>query len=782
MNRYSGSIAVILVMAHMLPVCFTGCAGKKKEEKSDWYNAKTIDLELNYVQSEYDSLYSNFMGMIDDRILLSVDYQKPIPSDFDYSYGDYSLYQGTSIELYDNEGNYIKSVNCKDIAEKNGINGYIDKDPSVNGDKVIISYRSGNADDITIVFLDIETEEVVFSYKKTGELFIRETAFSDGYTALSYGTYGSYDSSMLDIIGSDGEVRSIELKSPEAVWNSSFPMIDTGDGRIIVPFNTTKKGVSSGIGFFMVDLKNASYSEADEDLKWLGNSDSLFRMSYKEGLGFLSSDEDGLFKVDLEKKQTERILDYDRANANLYLLRNMELVQNEGDRYIFGGNVYLAEYADLVSEPKLIVLEKSEEDPTAKKEEITLASFDVIDYATAEAVLRFNQSDSDYYISFDPQYYLSSTGVDIYEASEEEMFKAKMTLVDKLKVDILAGDGPDLIMNGFDFTPSIDTVVFADLTDDISAEGSFDNIFDACRTGGKLYTVPLTFNIGGICTSSSSVSAGQKGFTFDEYKEFVSTVCNGDDPILMDKSDYLINCFKLMSNEFMKDDGTPDFNSEEFRTLAEYINENVNFIDYTDDYDGYFEQIDEGNPAVYKYFNTIKEYLGYAGTLTDGITVLGIPSTGRHGPSVYVTDSVAVSSSAKNKTGCIGFIKMLLSDDIQEIYCRTEYVTPVNTGVYKSSARAMIEQNNDLREQMIGIGCDITDLRSMGLANEVGFDAVDDYEIIVRSCSVAAKTDPAIAYIVSEEIPAYFEGQKSIDQAIDIIINRTNTYLSERNG
>lgn len=780
MKRYSRSIAVILVMAYVLPVCFTGCADKKSKDKGDWYNAKTIDLELNYEQSEYSSLYSYLMGMIDDRILLSVDYQKPFPSDFDYSYGDYSLYQGSTIEIYDTEGNYIKSINCKDIAEKNGISGYVDKEPAVDGDRVIISYRSDSSGDITLLFFDIKTEEVTFSYKKTGDVFIRETAFSDGFTALSYGTYGSYDSAMLDIIGADGEVRSIELKAPEAVWNTSFPMIDTGGGNIIVPFSTTKSGITGGIGFFMVDLKDASYSEANEDLKWLGNSDALFGMSYNKELGFLSSDEDGLFKVDLEKKQTERILDYDRTDANLYLLRNMKLLKNEGDRYVFGGDMYLSDYANLVSKPKLIVLEKSEEDPTAKKKEITLASFDAIDYATAEAVLRFNQSDPDYYISFDPQYYLTTTGIDVYEASDEEMFKAKMTLVDKLKVDILAGDGPDIVMNGFDFTPSIDTAVFADLSDDISAEGSFANIFDACRTGGKLYTVPLTFNVGGICTSSSSVSAEQKGFTFDEYKEFVNTVCNGDDPILMDKSDYLINCFKLMSNEFMKDDGTPDFDSEKFRTLAEYINENVNFIDYPDEYDGYFKQIDEGNPAVYKSFNTIREYLGYAGTVTDGITVLGIPSYGRHGPSVYVTDSVAVSSSTKNKAGCIGFIKMLLSDDIQDIYCRTEYVTPVNIGVYESSARAMIEQNNKLREQMIAIGCDITDLRDMGLASEVGFDAVDDYEIIIRSCSVAAKTDPAIAYIVSEEIPAYFEGQKSIDQVIGIIINRTNTYLSER--
>ena len=65
-------------------------------------------------------------------------------------------------------------------------------------------------------------------------------------------------------------------------------------------------------------------------------------------------------------------------------------------------------------------------------------------------------------------------------------------------------------MNGMDYTASLDEVLFADLTNDISSDGLFGNIIDACKTNGKLYSVPLTFQLSGICTDSKYVNDGQK--------------------------------------------------------------------------------------------------------------------------------------------------------------------------------------------------------------------------------------------------------------------------------
>ena len=63
---------------------------------------------------------------------------------------------------------------------------------------------------------------------------------------------------------------------------------------------------------------------------------------------------------------------------------------------------------------------------------------------------------------------------------------------------------------------------------------------------------------------------------------------------------------------------------------------------------------------------------------------------------------------------------------------------------------------------------------------ELDYSVVDDYENMIRSCSSISHTDPAVTVIVREEIPAYFAGQKTIEEVIDIVENRVQTFLDER--
>ena len=65
---------------------------------------------------------------------------------------------------------------------------------------------------------------------------------------------------------------------------------------------------------------------------------------------------------------------------------------------------------------------------------------------------------------------------------------------------------------------------------------------------------------------------------------------------------------------------------------------------------------------------------------------------------------------------------------------------------------------------------------------EVDKNAVSDYEQMLRSCSVIGEEDAAITIIVKEEMPAYFTGQKSLDDVIKIINDRARTYVNEREG
>ena len=63
---------------------------------------------------------------------------------------------------------------------------------------------------------------------------------------------------------------------------------------------------------------------------------------------------------------------------------------------------------------------------------------------------------------------------------------------------------------------------------------------------------------------------------------------------------------------------------------------------------------------------------------------------------------------------------------------------------------------------------------------EVDYSSIDEYESMIGSCSYIDSVDPAIAVIIREEMPAYFSGQKTLDEVLILINDRTQTFLNER--
>ena len=51
---------------------------------------------------------------------------------------------------------------------------------------------------------------------------------------------------------------------------------------------------------------------------------------------------------------------------------------------------------------------------------------------------------------------------------------------------------------------------------------------------------------------------------------------------------------------------------------------------------------------------------------------------------------------------------------------------------------------------------------------------------MIENCRVRPACDPAILNIIHEEIPAYFAGQKEIEEVCKSINNRAQTVLDER--
>ena len=104
-----------------------------------------------------------------------------------------------------------------------------------------------------------------------------------------------------------------------------------------------------------------------------------------------------------------------------------------------------------------------------------------------------------------------------------------------------------------------------------------------------------------------------------------------------------------------------------------------------------------------------------------------------------------------------------------EIQILDELGNPVLKSTFRTALENYIIDNNK---------------RMSGRNDPTGFvmskDMVDWYIDQVSDAITVPDTDSAAIVIMNEEMPAYFEGQKSLDDVIKIIENRVNLMLKER--
>ena len=158
----------------------------------------------------------------------------------------------------------------------------------------------------------------------------------------------------------------------------------------------------------------------------------------------------------------------------------------------------------------------------------------------------------------------------------------------------------------------------------------------------------------------------------------------------------------------------------------------------------------------------------------------GLPSGDGRGPVLTVSASVAIAAKTEYEDACLSFIDLLLSDDIQTSYGELTMSIPIKVSSFEASANSALEEIN--RQIRLGIEFkEIYGFSDSSMPNEEIDDSViGDFEDIMLSCSSVASLDPEIMIIVKEEIPAYFSGQKSLDEVIPIINNRVATFVNER--
>lgn len=821
--------AVLAALLAASCVMTAGC-GRKPDEGTDkfvaadepWYSVKEVVVGERFKDDpEIEFMNATFAGITNNKMVFALNGQYFMPLGQEV---DWSKLMFTYIEIYGKDGTYEKSLDVNKIVNDAKLFDLSDEEmqkyqegyKKMTGDpnavyKHDVSWTLDNGvklEDGNAVlkvssyipnysFTDYKSiaEELVIDLNSGKLLSHKECeAIKNGYTDKVYRYEGyiiesvqnyTMDSSsvILKVTDPEGKTSNIELNSLIKDVDVSYitGMMYLGEGKVLICI----PGRDYSNLFYEMDLTKGTVTKYTKDISQIENE--FWETTYVTGIGNVIVDSEGVKSVNIKENKIEKMLSFDETNLNRMACSFMQLLTIDGDTmYLSSPFIFQSQYySSTANNPMyLYILNKEKTNPNAGKKVITVASLNNLSYATYDAICRYNDTNQEYFLKIDEKYNfdrritsgeLSFNDADYSKKSDKLM----SDLSSQLMTDLVSGDGPDIVMDAASEPHYSSGEIFIDLKREIDTNGLFGNIVKASEKNGKIYNFPITVRIQGILANKSDAKSNQAGFTYEQYKEFVKGPCNGKDPINYGQLDYFNLCLSGITNEFVKDNKA-DFNNPRFKALAEYVSENV--IDPVDESGALF--ID---PVESKSFKPVYETLlsfpyilyRYSDNISN-LKVYGLPSDDGRGPDIFIASSAAVSVHSKEKTACIEFIKTLLSDEVQFDYSYRDGAVPVKKAAYEKKANEDVEKYNADYEKRKEAYTP-AELIEFGYPwHPVDKSAVKDFETMIESCKTVSSSDSGISMIINEEMPAYFTGQKTLDQVITIINDRTRTYLNER--
>lgn len=778
-------------------------SGAKITADSPWFDAKKLDIDntLN-VSKPVEYTYKSLGGIDKDRMIIITNgsYKMDGISDDDIMSGvvNYDDFQFTYIDVIDRSTG--KSVNTIDATKILDSGDYLEGAELVDGKMIchVVSFDMNTYESISkIVEVDPDSGEVLSKSKGDNSGNNVERSFNIGDYVVQ---------TELDWSGDEGSYK-VYLNSPDGS-TSKFDIKKSGtdiyDIPVVLPINETTALVpastNDGWMYFELDMKNAKINEVDgKNYEWL-DLNNVYSAYFSEDGGIYYASSTGIFKINMKDKVTEKFFDFSWCGVNRNDLAYLQIAEITDDKFILCGDNYnYNPYESTESSSNFMVYEftRAATNPNAGKTVLELyQSWGYTDDKVADVILKFNQTNSEYYIEVTDRYKEDSDSVNWDNMnSDDDYQRSQMDLDSKLSnelaMDILNGEGPDILMNVSRYGQLNNSNYLADLTPYVGTldpNKYFTNIIDASKVDGKLYNLPVCYVINGIQTDKKYVGASGVGFTTEEYVKFVDEVLNGKDIIVNGQSLYFAKLFNAMSDKFIVD-GKVDFSSPEFAKLAEYVKDHVSpnaqtwdemypqaeiayGVGATVKADSYVAGSDD---AIYGDCYGMSGYLTTMAQVKGGDVICGIPSADGRGPVFDPYVSVAVSAQSVNKDACGEFVKMLLSDEIQlDLAMKDNFV--LSREAFRQGAEKAVEYyNGDGYEYYFGHDDD-------QMKNRIHYSEanIDTMENIILSCSKMSSADAEITLILVEEMPAYFTGQKDLDSVITIAQERAQKVLNER--
>lgn len=581
------------------------------------------------------------------------------------------------------------------------------------------------------------------------------------------------------ILNEDGKITGKIEPGGENHWINYFAT--DSDGNIVCTGYGT-----NGEQIEYIDLDSKKFTDSEIDIS--DQSNIMGINSINTGAGeytlFIST-QMGLCGVGEDKKPVEIInwIDSDIKGDSVQHVIGLE----DGD-FI----VYLRDYESNTS--GFARLTKRSADELANQTVITVATLSG-DSSITSKITEFNKSNTEYRIKI--------ADYSKYNEWDEETEKQTNSAAKQLKMDIVTGNSPDMIIT-YDYSliselapkgTFTDLYTYLEKDNDLSKDDIMPNVLKASEIDGKLYSMSPNFQVATFACKSKFFD--KENWTLDD---MIDTLHEHPDMQLMNYGNSKEDAFEMLANaccdEFIDYEKLEcHFDSDDFKKILEFCNE---FPDESEEIDWETATDDE----MQEYWNEQEtmclndkallsdagfyDFTGYSQarsvTFGDDITLVGTPSNNGKGALLSLSNAMAVMDSSPSKDACWEFIKTFFTEDYQT-NDRYSFGLPSLVSAFDKKAEDAMHKPYYIDEDGKKVEYENTYYIN---GKEITIDPLtkEEKDFVVDYIKKADKmyngyTDE-IKEIIVEEVTKYFKGEATSQQTIDKLQNRVGILISEQ--
>ena len=494
---------------------------------------------------------------------------------------------------------------------------------------------------------DYEKIEIV---PEEGEEFYLDYMVASADGSLVVGSWQG-----IKIVDPNGNIKDVELDASQSINT----LQRLGDKVYVSIYSYDEVEGKSSNKF--VEIDTAACKLGDEHTV---PSNMMYNMVPGKGYDYYYNDGNSIWAGNLDSEEHIEILNFINSDINGNNIYN--ILPLSADKFFATG------YDDVNYNQYCMMLERVPDEQVAQKELITLAT-PRLDYDLRRSVINFNKSNDKYRIIV--------SDYSIYATDDDYNAGAS-----RLSTDLTAGKLPDIIQitDALPYDSYVSKKLFTDLYELMDADESFnradylENIFKACETDGKLYSLIPRFRMMTFVGKTENLG-GIKHWTVQEFMQYMKAHPD------IQAFDYDFNRTRFLEYllEFSRDNyidretGECRFDSDDFKAMLEFASTLT-----TDDFWGDFNY-DEVGPEFWdeydrrysedrvllcqQYFfnltNSYKNLVSY--TFQGEVTLIGFPCDEGNGAGIIPSFELAITNRSKHKDGAWEFLKSFVSEDAQ---------------------------------------------------------------------------------------------------------------------